>query len=224
MWCSIQAAPTPGPVQAITASPDLLRSRTDAARQRRQLKDPCRVKRTTAGGRPIVGEYACNKRTPPGGTWRNESRPSLAPEPFAQILKSWPATPARPRSVETHFSQTPGVGQVGQIQLDLPAVEVEWQEVLRVQAPFGDRAVPLRIRGLARVSQVKRSEHFAALPPTIIWWLRSTEKRRILRRMTYPITADSLCFDPKLHRGSGDAGILDLRDQLRDLPVLAAGD
>ncbi len=197
MWCSIQAAPTPGPVQAITASSGLLRSRSHAVRQRRQLKDPCRVKRTAAGGRPIVGEYACNKRTRPGGTWRNESRPSLAPEPFAHILKSWPVTPARPRSVETHCSQTPGVGQVGQIQLDLPAVEVEWQEVLRVQAPFGDRAVPLRIRGLAR---------------------------RILRGITYPITADSLCFDPKLHRGSGDAGILDLRDQLRDLPVLAAGD
>ncbi len=161
---------------------------------------PCTHHQTNAHPHRLCDVAAAKRDGASGGgvgTWRNESRPSLAPEPFAHLLKSWPATPARPRSVETHFSQTPGVGQVGQIQLDLPAVEVEWQEVLRMQAPFGDRAVPLRIRGLAR---------------------------RILRRITYPITAASLCFDPKLHRGSGDAGILDLRDQLRDLPVLAAGD
>jgi hypothetical protein len=80
--------------------------------------------------RPRVREHTCNQRFRSRCAWSDEAGPALTPESLADALVGGPGCSARSRWVKSHATQPVGVAEVGELEIQSPAMVVVGHVVL----------------------------------------------------------------------------------------------
>lgn len=112
--------------------------------------------------------------------------------------------------------------QVGDGDVDLPEVVVVGDGCAGREAALGEVAVPLGDGGVWFVGEVEAAYQFAALPAPVGRLGAACEHVGAVGGVADPFAGDGDGIDVKRHV-LGDAGVLELGDELCDAPVVAAG-
>jgi len=91
------------------------------------------------------------------------------------------------------------------------------------ETAFGEVAIPLGDRGIRLVGELEAANHVATLPAAVGRLSTAAEQVRAMWHMADPFAADGDRIGLERHP-SGDAGVLELGDELCDAPVVAASE
>jgi hypothetical protein len=155
-----------------------------------------RWQRTRSIDFPILTEQAKHKCRRARGGGRQQSAPTLCPQPMAYTLKHRPLESTRLGNRETNPRKAPGVGKVRDaIEVDLPSPEITRQGSHRRNTRLRKEAIPLCPHGGFAVAEVERIDDRASLPAVIRRILRQIEHIATARDVTPPKTRDVYCVN-----------------------------
>jgi hypothetical protein len=149
--------------------------------------------------------------------------PSIAPECLADVLAWWPVASVRAWWSKTGGGESFGCAEVGDGEIDAPDVVVVGDGRGWRQAAFGEVAVPLGDRSGWFVGEVEAADRVASLPAAVGRLRAAAEEVGAMGRVADPFAGDGDGIDLERH-ALGDAGVLELGDQLGDAPILAASE
>jgi len=113
-----------------------------------------------------------------------------------------------------------GGAEVRDGEIDAPDVVVVGDGRAGWETAFGEVAIPLGDRGGWFVCEIEALDHVASLPAAVGRLKAAAEELGPMWRVPDPFAGDGDGIDLDRH-ALGDAGVLELGDQLGDAPILA---
>jgi hypothetical protein len=101
----------------------------------------------------------------------------------------------RRRALKPDCCEAIGGAEVGEVEVESPAMVVMWNVVCWAEALFRQHPVPLGRRRLGFVRQVQTTDDLAELPSSISGRYGPAEQIRAVRNVPNPVASDGPTFD-----------------------------